>query len=199
MSDTITYQRTAKSSNPMDACRASHTQTQPVVSSSLAHRDTPAPPSLNGAELLRQNNSLPKPWSIHTIGNAIALCHNVACTPCTQYVEHLLLHMGKFGLPLEQVQEVASKAWPCLIETTHEEATRPLTQRLAGLQHYMQDKQEWHTDLEDALEDLRARHEDLKELVIIGNSLLILHSVHLTNTSLYWLVKCTIVYVVKGG
>jgi hypothetical protein len=28
----------------------------------------------------------------------------------------------------------------------------------------VQDEQEWHTDLEDALEDLRVRHEDLKEL-----------------------------------
>jgi hypothetical protein len=79
-------------------------------------------------------------------------------------MKHLLLHMGMFGLPLEWVQEVARKAWPHLIETTQEEATRPLTWRLANLQHYMQDEQEWHTDLEDALKDLRARHEDLKEL-----------------------------------
>jgi hypothetical protein len=122
------------------------------------------PPSLNGAKLLRQNDSLLKLWSIHTIGNTVTLCHNAACAPCAQYVEHLLLHMGMFGLPLEQVQEVASKAWPCLIETTQEEATRPLTRRLADLQHYMQDEQEWHTDLKNALEDLRVRHEDLKEL-----------------------------------
>jgi hypothetical protein len=67
-------------------------------------------------------------------------------------------------LPLEWVQEVASKAWPHLIETTQEEATRPLTWRLANLQYYVQDEQEWHTDLENALEDLRVRHEDLKEL-----------------------------------
>jgi hypothetical protein len=79
-------------------------------------------------------------------------------------MEHLLLHMGMFGLPLEQVEEVASKAWPCLIETTQEEPARPLTWRLADLQHYMQDEQEWHTNLEDVLEDLRVRHEDLKEL-----------------------------------
>jgi hypothetical protein len=79
-------------------------------------------------------------------------------------VEHLLLHTGMFGLPLERVQEVISRAWPCLIETTQEEAARPLMRRLANPQHYMQDKQEWHTDLEDALKDLRARHEDLKEL-----------------------------------
>jgi hypothetical protein len=127
MSDAITPQRTAKSSNPMDAHRASHTQTQLVASSSLAHRDTPTPLSLNRAELLRQNDSLPKLWSIHTIGDAIALCHDAACTPCAQYVEHLLLHTGMFGLPLEWVQEVASKAWPHLIETTQEEAARPLT------------------------------------------------------------------------
>jgi hypothetical protein len=79
-------------------------------------------------------------------------------------MEHLLLHMKTFGLPLEWVQEVASMAWPCLIETTQEEAARPLTQRLADLQHYVQDEQEQHTDLEDALKDLRVRPEDLKEL-----------------------------------
>jgi hypothetical protein len=28
----------------------------------------------------------------------------------------------------------------------------------------VQDEQEWHTDLEEALEDLRVRHKDLKEL-----------------------------------
>jgi prefoldin subunit 5 len=28
----------------------------------------------------------------------------------------------------------------------------------------VQGEQEWHTDLENALEDLRARHKDLKEL-----------------------------------
>jgi predicted nucleic acid-binding Zn-ribbon protein len=79
-------------------------------------------------------------------------------------MQHLFLHMGMFGLPLEQVQEVVSKALPHLIETTQEEAARPLKRRLANLQHYMQDKQERHMDLEDALEDLRVRHEDLKEL-----------------------------------
>jgi hypothetical protein len=40
-----------------------------------------------------------------------------------------------FGLSLEWVQEVATKAWPHLIETTQEEATRPLKRRLADLQH----------------------------------------------------------------
>jgi hypothetical protein len=64
-------------------------------------------------------------------------------------VQHLFLYMGMFGLPLEWVHEVASKAWPCLIETTQEEAARPLKRRLADLQHYMQDEQEWHTDLKE--------------------------------------------------
>jgi hypothetical protein len=48
-------------------------------------------------------------------------------------MEHLLLHTGTFGLPLEQVQEVAKKAWPYLIETIQEEAARPLKRRLANL------------------------------------------------------------------
>jgi hypothetical protein len=119
---------TDRSTNPIDAHGAPfQIQTQPVASTSLQQGDAAVPPSLNGAELLSQNNSLLKLWSIHTIGDTVTLCYDAACAPCIQYVEHLLLHMGTFGLPLEQVREVTSKAWPHLIETTQEEAARPLT------------------------------------------------------------------------
>jgi hypothetical protein len=165
MSDTTTPQRTAKSSNPMDACRAlSQTQTQPVVSSSWLHGDAAAPPSLNGAELFRQNDTPSKPWSIHAIGDTVTLCNNVDCIPCVEYAQHLFHHTGTFGLPLEWVREVVSKAWPHLIETIQQEAERPLKERLAGLECYTQAEQEQYTDLDNTHEDLQVRHEDLKEL-----------------------------------
>jgi hypothetical protein len=166
MSDATNPQRTAKSSNPTDACRASlsQTRTQPVVLLSWQHRDTTAPPSLNRAELFRQNDTPSKPWSIHAIGDAVTLCHNVDCIPCVEYAQHLFCHTGTFGLPPEWVQEVVSKAWPCLIETMQQEVKRPLKERLAGLEHYTQAKQEWYTNVDNVYEDLQVRHEDLKEL-----------------------------------
>jgi hypothetical protein len=84
--------------------------------------------------------------------------------PCTQYVQHLFLHTGTFGLPLEQVRDVVSRAWPHLIETMQWEAKRPLKERLASLKPYTWAEKEWYTNLDNAYKDLQVRYEDLKEL-----------------------------------
>jgi hypothetical protein len=71
--------------------------------------------------------------------------------------------MGTFGLPLEQVQEVVSKVWPCFGESIKQEAERPLKEKLTRLKCYMQKKVDWLDELNSNYEDLWIRYKELKE------------------------------------
>jgi hypothetical protein len=131
---------------------------------SLQQGDAAAPPSLNGAELLRQINDPLKLWSIHAVGDAVTLCHDAACAPCTHYVQHLVSHMGTFDLSPEQVKEAVCKAWPHIVDTIRQEAERPLNERYASLQHYQLSELGRLQELKDEYTDLCARHKELEVL-----------------------------------
>jgi hypothetical protein len=98
------------------------------------------------------------------MGDTVSLYHDAACAPCTQYVQHLFLHTGIFGLPLKQVQEVVDKAWPCLVESIQRKAEKPLEEKLASLQHHLQKEEDQLNKLDSDYEDLGIRYNDLMEI-----------------------------------
>jgi hypothetical protein len=79
-------------------------------------------------------------------------------------VEHLLLHMGTFGLSHEWVKEAVCKAWPHVVDTIRQEAERPLNERFASLQRYQLSESDRLQELEDEYTDLHAKHKELEVL-----------------------------------
>jgi hypothetical protein len=160
----------------------SNEQYIPVASSSQLPDNSGTPPtmtqdSINPVALIHQGLSQIPWWSIHTILDAVIVCHNRDCEPCAQYVRHLFLHQGIYGLPLDGIKQAVDTAWPLLVKKIRREAAKPLKARITDLEgemqhtkdrcsdvivknhHLYQDVQDLEDDLDDARRECASLHE----------------------------------------
>jgi hypothetical protein len=133
--------------------------------------------SINPVALIHQGLSQIPQWSVHTVSDAVIMCHDRDCKPCAQYVRHLFMHQGSYGLPLDGIRQAVDTAWPLLVERIRREAAQPLEARIANLEgeipctrdHCSEVMAKNHRlyqdiqDLEDDLDDARRECASLRE------------------------------------
>jgi hypothetical protein len=100
-------------------------------------------------------------WTIHNLGEAIAICHDKEYAPCLQYVGHVLSHPGSFNLCDEDVIEVMEKAWPHFIPALEQKLTLPFIQDNASLTSQLRCTSEQLDELEDKYRELCDKNAQL--------------------------------------
>jgi hypothetical protein len=66
--------------------------------------------SINPVALIHQGLSQIPQWSIHAVLDAVIICHDRDCELCAQYVRHLFMHQGSYGLPLDGIKQAVDTA-----------------------------------------------------------------------------------------
>jgi hypothetical protein len=82
------------------------------------------------------------------------MCHDRDCELCAQYIRHLFVHQGSYGLPLDRIKQAVDTTWPLLVKKIRREAAKPLEARIADLKGEM-----WHT--KDCCSDVMAKNHHL--------------------------------------
>jgi hypothetical protein len=156
--------KTTKSLKAPGACKASSKPStsdlaQPMASSSWMQLNTPEPCSI--AALIEQQVSQEQLWSIHSLGDAIAVCHDSKCTICTTYAAHILDYKGSFNLSNKDIKDLIEKVWPCFFITLKQELTRPLEDKVADLKGQLKCTDRIMDDLDGSLKDVTGKNDQL--------------------------------------
>jgi hypothetical protein len=100
-------------------------------------------------------------WTIHYLGEVIAVYHNKECGPCFAYTEHILSHPGSFNLRDENMIGAIEKVWPHFILALEQKLTLPLVRDNADLTGRLKRMSEQLDELKDKYKDLCDKNSQL--------------------------------------